>query len=63
MGYGTPYLLSFGISKSVLTLAWLAGPLSGLLMQPLIGVLSDYSTSRYFLDSRPFFVIYTYIQS
>ena len=45
MGYGTPYLLSFGMSKSVLTLAWLAGPLSGLLIQPLVGAWSDKCSS------------------
>lgn len=43
---GTPYLSALGLSKPVLTLAWLAGPLSGLLMQPLVGAWSDRSESR-----------------
>lgn len=45
-GYGTPYLLSLGLSKSATSLVWIAGPVSGLIAQPLIGVLSDLSTSR-----------------
>ena len=45
--YCNPYLLSLGMPKSKLSLVWVAGPLSGFVMQPLIGVLSDKSTSRY----------------
>lgn len=41
MGYGSPMLLSMGLSKSLLTLVWLAGPLSGLIVQPLMGRWSD----------------------
>ncbi|KAF9408906.1 hypothetical protein BGZ94_002152 [Podila epigama] len=41
LGYGTPYLLSLGIPKSLTPLVWLAGPLSGLIIQPLVGVFSD----------------------
>lgn len=41
MGYGTPYLKSMGLSEASLSLAWLAGPLSGLIMQPVIGSWSD----------------------
>lgn len=37
----TPFLLSLGISKKVLSLVWLAGPLSGTLGQPIVGMLSD----------------------
>jgi len=47
MTYASPYLLSLGLSKSKLSLVWVAGPLSGLVMQPIIGVLSDKSTSRH----------------
>lgn len=47
MTYCTPYLLSLGLSKSRLSLVWVAGPLSGLVMQPIIGMMSDKSTSRY----------------
>ena len=31
---GTPYLLSLGLSKSLMALVWIAGPLSGALIQP-----------------------------
>ncbi|KAG0343954.1 hypothetical protein BG004_004869 [Podila humilis] len=41
LGYGTPYLLSLGIPKTMTALVWLAGPLSGLVIQPLVGVFSD----------------------
>ncbi|KAJ1896574.1 hypothetical protein LPJ81_004711 [Coemansia sp. IMI 209127] len=46
MGFGSPYLLSLGLQKSVISLVWLAGPLSGLITQPLVGFLSDNCTSR-----------------
>ncbi|KAI9845451.1 MAG: hypothetical protein M1838_001732 [Thelocarpon superellum] len=38
---GTPYLLSLGLSKSVMALVWIAGPLSGTLVQPYVGIRSD----------------------
>lgn len=38
---GTPYLLSLGLSKSLMALVWIAGPMSGTLVQPYIGILSD----------------------
>ncbi|TXT11019.1 hypothetical protein VHUM_01770 [Vanrija humicola] len=47
LGYGTPYLLSLGMSEAMTPLVWLAGPISGLVVQPLIGAISDSSTSRY----------------
>ncbi|PKY55231.1 MFS general substrate transporter [Rhizophagus irregularis] len=55
LAYGTPYLLSIGLSKSIMSLVWLAGPLSGLIMQPIVGTLSDNSTSR-FGRRRPFLI-------
>lgn len=36
-----PYLLSLGLSKSMLALVWIAGPLSGTLVQPYVGLKSD----------------------
>ncbi|KAF9329626.1 hypothetical protein BG006_007314 [Podila minutissima] len=36
MAYGTPFLLQLGLSKSLMSLVWLAGPLSGLIMQPVL---------------------------
>jgi hypothetical protein len=41
MSNGSPYLLSLGMSKAVLALVWLAGPLSGVLVQPFVGLKSD----------------------
>ena len=38
---GSPYLLSLGMSKSHMAMVWIAGPLSGVLVQPIIGSLSD----------------------
>ena len=60
MGYASPYLLSLGLSKSSLAIVFLAGPLSGLVMQPLIGVLADNSTSR-FGRRRPYMLAGTVI--
>lgn len=44
---GTPYLLSLGLSKSLMALVWIAGPLSGALVQPYIGILSDNCRSKW----------------
>ncbi|KAI9144710.1 sugar transporter [Paraphysoderma sedebokerense] len=55
LAYGTPYLLSLGLEKSRVSLVWLAGPLSGLLIQPIVGAFSDRCTSR-FGRRRPFIV-------
>ncbi|KAK3112840.1 hypothetical protein LTR53_010447 [Teratosphaeriaceae sp. CCFEE 6253] len=58
MTYASPYLLSLGLSKSKLSLVWIAGPLSGLIMQPVIGMISDHSKSKYG-RRRPFMVVGT----
>ncbi|KZP28701.1 MFS general substrate transporter, partial [Athelia psychrophila] len=47
MSYASPYLLQLGLSKSWMAMVFLAGPLSGLIVQPVIGVLADGSTSRW----------------
>ncbi|KAK4996852.1 hypothetical protein LTR66_003639 [Elasticomyces elasticus] len=47
MTYCTPYLLALGLTKSKLSLVWIAGPLSGLIMQPVVGILADRSKSRW----------------
>ncbi|KAL7900013.1 major facilitator superfamily domain-containing protein [Trichoderma sp. SZMC 28014] len=47
MTYCTPYLLNLGLSKSNVSLVWIAGPLSGLIVQPIVGVVADESTSRW----------------
>ncbi|KAL7754320.1 hypothetical protein RI367_000301 [Sorochytrium milnesiophthora] len=56
LAYGTPYLQELGLDKSKTSLVWLAGPLSGLLVQPIIGTLSDNHRSR-FGKRRPFICI------
>ena len=55
MTYCTPYLLQLGLTKSKISLVWIAGPLSGLVMQPVVGVVSDRSRSRWG-RRRPFMV-------
>lgn len=42
------------MSEEHTSLVWLAGPISGLVVQPLIGAISDSSTSRY---RRRFWVV------
>ncbi|KAK5667782.1 hypothetical protein QVD99_005628 [Batrachochytrium dendrobatidis] len=56
LAYGTPYLLSLGLAKSLTALVWIAGPLSGILIQPIVGVYSDRSTFQYG-RRRPFILI------
>lgn len=51
----TPYLLSLGLTKGQTSIVWLAGPLSGLIVQPVMGVISDQSTSKYG-RRRPFII-------
>jgi solute carrier family 45, member 1/2/4 len=53
---GTPYLLSLGLSKSLMALVWIAGPLSGTLVQPYVGMLSDDCRSSWG-KRTPFMVI------
>ncbi|EEQ34086.1 hypothetical protein McanMca71_002732 [Microsporum canis] len=38
---GSPYLLSLGMNKSLLAFVWIAGPLTGTLVQPYVGIRSD----------------------
>lgn len=52
---GTSQLLLFGISERAVSLAWLAGPLSGLIVQPIVGFLSDRCTSS-MGRRRPFLI-------
>ncbi|RDL34703.1 MFS general substrate transporter [Venustampulla echinocandica] len=58
--YCTPYLLQLGLTKSKTSLVWIAGPLSGLIMQPIVGVIADRSTSKYG-RRRPFMVIGSFV--
>lgn len=41
LGSISPFLLELGLSKSLLALVWIAGPLTGTLVQPYIGIRSD----------------------
>lgn len=47
MTYCTPYLLELGLTKSKTSLVWIAGPLSGLIMAPVIGAVADRSKSKW----------------
>ncbi|KAH9990214.1 MFS general substrate transporter [Russula compacta] len=53
LAYASPYLVSLGLSKSLMALVFVAGPLSGLIAQPVIGVIADNSQSP-FGRRRPF---------
>lgn len=43
----TPRLLQLGLAKSQTSLVWIAPPLSGLIVQPIVGAVSDASKSRW----------------
>ncbi|SNX82668.1 related to general alpha-glucoside permease [Melanopsichium pennsylvanicum] len=60
MAFAPPYLLDLGLSKSAMAAVFVAGPLSGLIVQPLIGSLADNSTSKYG-RRRPFLAASTLI--
>ncbi|CAM9516264.1 unnamed protein product [Phaeothamnion confervicola] len=45
IGYTSPTLRSLGISDSDLSYAWLAAPITGIFIQPLVGVWSDLCAS------------------
>ncbi|KAL0581668.1 hypothetical protein V5O48_000370 [Marasmius crinis-equi] len=60
MSNASPYLLSLGLSKSAMAVVFVAGPLSGLIVQPLIGVLADNNTSRWG-RRRPYMMLGTVI--
>ena len=44
---GSPYLLSLGMSKSLLAFVWIAGPITGVLVQPYVGIRSDNSRNKW----------------
>lgn len=41
MSNGSPFLMSLGMSKSLLAIVWIAGPLAGVVVQPIVGIWSD----------------------
>ena len=52
----TPIYRFLGADEATMPLLWLAGPMTGLLIQPLIGAISDRTTSR--LGRRtPYFLV------
>lgn len=62
MTYCTPYLLNLGLTKSQTSVVWIAGPLSGIITQPIVGVLADSNKSRWG-RRRPYIFIGTIIVS
>ncbi|XP_050365261.1 sucrose transport protein-like [Argentina anserina] len=51
----TPYVQQLGVPHKWAAVVWLCGPISGLLVQPIVGYYSDRSTSR-FGRRRPFII-------
>ncbi|KAL1868694.1 hypothetical protein Daus18300_005828 [Diaporthe australafricana] len=60
MTYCTPYLLNLGLTKSQTSVVWIAGPLSGIITQPIVGVLADSNKSRWG-RRRPYIFVGTII--
>ena len=56
IGHATAHLRKLGLSDGAVGLAWLAGPITGTLVQPIVGSLSDECTSR-LGRRRPFMII------
>mmetsp|Transcript_55068 Transcript_55068/g.49569 ORF Transcript_55068/g.49569 Transcript_55068/m.49569 type:complete len:679 (-) Transcript_55068:34-2070(-) len=54
-GYVDPYLRQLGLPDDMMNYAWILGPISGLIFQPMIGVFSDHCESK-FGRRRPFFL-------
>ncbi|KAK9930065.1 hypothetical protein M0R45_027122 [Rubus argutus] len=52
----TPYVQELGIPHAWASIIWLCGPLSGLIVQPMVGHMSDRCASR-FGRRRPFIVV------
>lgn len=53
IGHGTAHLRKLGLSDELVAFAWFAGPITGLIVQPVVGAWSDRCTSR-FGRRRPF---------
>jgi len=47
IAFTSPIFLELGVPTNLVNFVWLAGPISGLLVQPTIGVISDSSTNRW----------------
>lgn len=55
VGYVTKALLELGLEQRFVSYAWLAGPIAGMLVQPIVGIYSDRCTSR-LGRRRPFLI-------
>jgi solute carrier family 45, member 1/2/4 len=47
IGHSSAELRRLGVSDENIGLVWLAGPISGVVVQPIVGVLSDRCTSGF----------------
>lgn len=56
-GFMTRIFQTLGADKSDIPLLWIAAPLTGLLVQPIIGYLSDNTWSKRWGRRRPYFLI------
>ncbi|CAN0240542.1 unnamed protein product [Discosporangium mesarthrocarpum] len=56
IGYTSPTLRRLGMSNETLSYAWLAGPVTGAVVQPLVGIWSDVCTSK-LGRRRPFIIV------
>ncbi|KAG9140172.1 hypothetical protein Leryth_015790 [Lithospermum erythrorhizon] len=52
----TPYIQTLGIEHAFSSFIWLCGPITGLVVQPCVGIWSDKCTSKYG-RRRPFIFI------
>lgn len=46
-GNASAYFLSLGLPDYLVGFAWLPGPLGGIIVQPIIGTISDRSTFKW----------------
>eukprot|EP01084_Bolivina_argentea_P021404 39770_1 len=51
-GFATPYLLELGLTTSNVNWVWIAGPISGIFVQPIVGSYSDILKQR-----KPFIIV------
>lgn len=58
IGYSTPTLRDLGLSSALVSYVWLAAPLTGLIVHPVIGYWSDHCNSR-FGRRKPFLFVGT----
>ncbi|EFA84745.1 Suc1-sucrose proton symporter [Heterostelium album PN500] len=59
IAFSTPLFLELGVPSFAVSFIWMAGPISGLLVQPIVGVISDRLECRYG-RRRPFILFGTF---